>query len=292
MLYRQSLAIDSTRCYYYYMTAIQAFATLGFSDVESQTYCELLRTGPSTGYRLAAAIGKAGANIYQALESLLLKGAVMVDNKQTRIYRAVPAAELIEVLEQSFKSKAADALHSLQKIAAPAVDDNLYRLKSVAQVLQRGRAMIAASREIVLFDLFPAPLESFRVELERAAAREVLIAGVTYGEAPALRVDHLHVHSWNSVSEAWPGQQITIVSDAAEYLVALLSSDGASVVHGIWTDSAYLACLQHTGLAAEIQMAATAAPPALKSLELLNAKPPGLRRLLGRPHRRPVRKKK
>jgi sugar-specific transcriptional regulator TrmB len=276
------------------MTAIQAFATLGFSDVESQTYCELLRSGPSTGYRLAAAIGKAGANIYQALECLLLKGAVMVDDKRVRIYRAVPAGELIEALEQSFKSRATDALRSLQKIAAPAADENLYRLKSVAQVLQRGRAMIAVAREIVLFDLFPIPLESLRADLERAAARDVMVAGVTYGESPALRVNHLHTHSWNPVSSAWPGQQITIVSDAAEYLVALLSPDGASILHAMWTDSAYLACLQHTGLATEIQMAATrlVVPPALQSLELLNAKPLGLRRLLGQPHRSAARKKK
>jgi hypothetical protein len=276
------------------MSAKDAFSALGFSDVESRTYCELLRGGPSTGYRLAAAIGKAAANIYQALESLLQKGAVMVDDKQARIYRAVPAADLLVALEQSFKLRSSEALRSLQKIAAPAADDRLYHIKTVAQVVQRGRAMIAASREILLFDLFPDPFELLRADLERAAARNVVVAGVTYGDTPALRVTHIHAHSWNSVSEAWPGQQVTIVSDAGEYLVALLSRDGESVIHGMWTDSAYLSCLQHTGLASEIQIAAIrhALPPALQSLDLLDARPSGIRRLLGEPRSDAKRRKK
>jgi len=218
----------------------------------------------------------------------------MVDDKQARVYRAVPAADLLAALEQSFKLRTVEALRSLQKIAAPAADDRLYHLKTVAQVMQRSRAMIAASREILLFDLFPGPLESLRADLERAAARKVVVAGVTYGDMPPLRIAHIYAHSWNPVSEAWPGQQVSIVSDAGEYLVALLARAGDSVIHGMWTDSAYLSCLQHAGLASEIQIAAIqhVLTPALHSLGLLNARPPGIRRLLGEPGADAKRKKR
>jgi hypothetical protein len=265
------------------MQVAQSIAGLGFSDTESRIYCELLKSGPSTGYRLAASIGKAAANVYQALEALLLRGAVMVDDKEARVFRAVAAAELIAALENDFKRRSSVALEALKRIEISAADDRLYHLKTTGQILERGRAMISAARKIVLFDLYPGPLELFHVDLEKAAARNVFVAGVTYGDAPKLQITHLHSHPWTSVSQRWPGQQTTLVCDANEYLIALLSSDGKTVLHGSWTDSPYLACLQHTGLASEIQAATVAEsiPPTLRSLGLLKANPPGLRRLLG-----------
>jgi sugar-specific transcriptional regulator TrmB len=267
------------------MTARDAFVALGFSDIESRIYCELLRGGPSTGYRLAGSIGKAAANVYQALEALLRRGAVMVDDKEARIFRAVAVSEVIAALESDFKKRSSLALESLQSIETVTADDRLYHLKTAAQVLERGRAMIGAARKILLFDLYPGPLDLFGPDLEKAASRGLTVAGVTYGDAPKLRIEHLHTHPRSTLSKRWPGQQITLISDASEYLVALLSEDGKSVLHSAWSDSRYLACLQHSGLASEIQAAAMAPtiPAALRSLDLLKANPPGLKQLLGRP---------
>lgn len=48
----------------------------GFTEMESKLYCELLRSGPASGYRLAQRISKAAANVYQALKTLAQKGAI------------------------------------------------------------------------------------------------------------------------------------------------------------------------------------------------------------------------
>ena len=145
--------------------------------------------------------------------------------------------------------------------------------------------MIGAARTIVLFDLYPGPLDLFGPDLEKAASRGLTVAGVTYGDAPKLRIEHLQTHPWSSVSKRWPGQQITLISDASEYLVTLLSADGKPILYSAWSDSRYLACLQHSGLASEIQATAMARtiPAALRSLNLLESNPPGLKQLLGRP---------
>ena len=57
------------------MTAEMALTSFGFTDSESRLYCELLRNGPSSGYRIAQIVGKAPANAYQSLRSLAQKGA-------------------------------------------------------------------------------------------------------------------------------------------------------------------------------------------------------------------------
>jgi len=62
------------------------------------------------------------------------------------------------------------------------------------------------------------------------------------------------------------------------------------LLHGIWSDSAYLSCLQHSGLSAEIRLSSLRATgDALDPIALLAAQPPGLQRVIlgadGRPAR-------
>lgn len=255
----------------------------GFTETEARTYCELLRSGPATGYRLAQAVGKAPANVYQALSALAQKGAAIADEAEARSYRATPPAELLAALERDFTARRSAAAESLAALHQPAADDRLYHLKSAAQVVEAARSLIAGAREIVLFDLFPAPLAELRSDLEAAAARGVVVAGKAYGQPPESGAVEIVAHESGALLDRWPGQQVTVVADAAGHLVALLSPDGARVLNGVWSDSAYLACLQHSSLSAEIRLA-RAAPDGgdpLAAISLLNALPPGLRRLTG-----------
>jgi len=263
--------------------AADALSALGFTEIEARVYCELLRSAPSTGYRLAQAVGKAPANTYQALAALQQKGAVMVDDGEAKSFRPVPPSELLSALGRRFEERRAGAAEALEKLSTPAADDRIYQIKSAAQALERARAMIAAAREIVLFDLFPEPLEALRPDLERAAARGVRTAGVLYRD-PGSAAFAWRIASGSAFAlDHWPGSQMTLVADAREHLVALLSRDGAGVRHGVWSDSVYLGCMQHNALAAELRLAdaTTTVAGDLADLSLLRSSPPGLRALVG-----------
>jgi len=253
----------------------------GFTETESAVYCALLRGGPATGYRLAQAVGKAPANVYQALAVLAQRGAASVDESEAKTYRATPPSELLGALKTAFDAAHRDAEAALATIRPHGVDDRIYHLKTPNQVYERAEGMIADAREILLFDLFPGPLARLRAALLDAHGRGVRLAGVVY--SPTDVPFPVAVQSCSVVAERWPGQQVSVVADAREHLLALLSSDGLQVRHGVWSDSAYLACLQHSGLGAEIRNLAAhlgAAEP-LGDIALLHAFPPGLRALIG-----------
>jgi HTH-type transcriptional regulator, sugar sensing transcriptional regulator len=259
----------------------QSLTQLGFTETEALVYCELLRASPASGYRLAQAIGKAPANTYQALSALTQKGAVLADGA-SKTFRAVPPAELIAGLEAGFERRARAAAHALERVFAPSEDDRIYQLKTPAQVMARARALIGAAREILLFDLFPEPLTELLPALESAAAAGVTLAGVTYGPPPATTFPCVGAAASDFIRDRWPGRQVGVVADAAHYLMALLSHDGGRVLHGVGSDSAYLAALQHSALATEIRF--TRLKPTddpLAHLSLLSARPAGLRRLVG-----------
>ena len=93
------------------------------------------------------------------------------------------------------------------------------------------------------------------------------------------------------IPENWPGSQLTLIVDAREFLVALLSDDATQLHHGLWTDSLYLSCLQHSGLACEIRLSALALrnEDPLAKLSLLPSMPEGLRKHQLCPAKSPLR---
>ncbi|HEX5437986.1 MAG TPA: helix-turn-helix domain-containing protein [Gemmatimonadaceae bacterium] len=261
----------------------ETLTALGFTETEALIYCELLGSSPATGYRIAQAVGKAPANTYQALSVLVQKGAAMVDESEGKCFRAVPPAELLAALATTFEARRTAASDALEPLVVPAKDDRIYQLKSPDQVMQRALTMVEGAREILLFDLFPEPFETLRPALERSAREGTVVAGVTYGPAAQAPAKFTVVRGADYVASRWPGRQVTVVADAREHLAALLSRDGASVLHGTWSDSAWLACMHHNGLACEIQLLSipAAGDNPLAGLSLTHSAPPGLGSLLG-----------
>ncbi|MBF5043508.1 TrmB family transcriptional regulator [Aggregicoccus sp. 17bor-14] len=270
------------------MTAEEELVALGFTESEARVYCELLRGAPATGYRLAQALGKAPPAIYQALAALEQRGAVLVDEGEARSFRPVPPDEVLAALRSRFESRQRTAAAALEKLHAPAQDDRIYHLKTAAQVFERARAMLARAREVVLFDLFPAPYDVLAPALVETSGRRVAIAGRVYAEVPAAPFIQVCSPDAAFIRERWPGAQLTLVVDARELLVALLAEDGAQVRHAMWSDSVYLSCLQHSGLSAELQVHAPPAERArlAKTFSVLTGRPPGLRELVGLPKSR------
>lgn len=258
-----------------------ALAALGFSDTEAAVYCELLRQ-PATGYRLAQSVGKSPANVYIALGSLHQKAAVLVDDSDGRVYRAVAPAELLAGLERQFEARRGEALKVLSAIGKEADDDRIYHLKTLDQTLARARAMIAGAREILLFDCFPVPFGALRDDLRTAAARGVVVAGIVYDDTREPAFDIVRSPPRPGIIDRWPGDQLSIVADASEYLLALLARGRREVRHAVWSNGAYLSTLQHNALASEIRLYGIAPEDrdALAGLALLRAFPPGLRKLV------------
>jgi predicted transcriptional regulator len=267
------------------MSPEETLTPLGFTETEALAYCELLRAGPSTGYRIAQGIGKAQANTYKALSILLQKGAIIDDGGDPRSFRALAPEQLVAALNNRFAEQTQAAAQCLAEIRAPAREDRLYQLRTPDQVWTQAKAMIDAAQETVLFDCFPKVEERLAETLERAARRGVLVRGVVYDETRMRPGGYEVVRSRTAegVLQRWPGAELRLASDASQHLLALLSHDLAKVRHALWSDSVYLSVHQHYALAAELRLHALAVPEPefAPQLSVAGPHPPGLRSLLG-----------
>jgi len=271
-----------------------ALQALGFTEIEALVYVYLLQNVPSTAYRVSHEIGKPTANTYKAVASLEQRGAVQVDEGDNRLVRAVPPEELLAQLDRRFQEQRSGALSALADLKRDAADDRVYALKSAAQVLERARTMLASARGIVLADLFPRVVDALAGDLVRAAARGVRIAVKVYAPAELDGVESIPDPESSRAFERWPGQQLSVVADAEEHLLALFSDDLAEVHQAVWSRSTFLSCLHHNHLAMEHLVtlysgvrsdsleAADAAFRKHLDLTVLQARPLGLDRLRAR----------
>jgi len=284
-------------------SALEPLQRLGFTEIESLVYTYLLQHEPSTGYRVSHAIGKPTANTYKAIASLEQRGALQVEDGDSRLVRAVSPEELLAQMERRFlrdRSRAEEALGELQRDHA---DDRIYALKSVDQVMERARAMLERARTIVLLDVFPRALDEIANDLEPVVARGVQVVAKTYAPIAVPGLGTTTPSNAREIVRLWPGEQLSLVVDAEEHLLALLARDLRGVHQAIWSNSTYLSCMHHNHLAADIgftemrraasdsrptvdNRAASAGRSALtsppESVSLLNTRPPGYRRLLER----------
>ena len=262
-----------------------ALQGIGFSEIEALVYAFLVGREPATVYRISHGIGKPTANTYKAVASLARQGAVLVDDGGSGLVRAVPPDELLAGLERRAREKRELARAALAERAADASDERVYALRAPDQVLDRARAMLGKAREIVLGDLFPAPLDALAGELSAAAARGVKVVVKVYSRLDVPGVAEVPEADATRALDGWPGEPITLVADAEEHLLALFDRGLSAVRQAVWSRSPFLSCLQHNRVAMELLHTAwkgrgsLAGADALVGISLLASRPPGLRRL-------------
>lgn len=258
----------------------------GYTELESRLYCELLRQGSGGGYRLAQRIGKAAANVYQALKSMERKGAIVRSEGlgEATIYAATPPEHLLMATREEFAERHAALREHLQQITIPAPDERVYSVPTVALVMQRARDMLAKATDIVLFDFFPAIYDVLKPEIDDARSRGLIVAGVAYEVRHQETDMPLNRASMDLIAHRWPGLGICLVTDGREKLLAQISTDMSRVLNGVWTDSVFLSCVFHSALAADIRLTALRGDPAdpLRHITLQASTPPGLAIMLAR----------
>ncbi len=232
-----------------YEQAVGYLTQLDFTTMESEVYVALLQEAPMTGYRIAARLGKATANIYRVLRSLTDKGAILSEEGDGSLYRAVPVKELLDRRTREFEERRDAAFEILKNLDGASPDTGIYRLHSRVQVMARAREMLARAQEVALMVGFPELISALADELAAAAARGAAVAVKSYAPMKIAGVECIE----STQSAYWqresPGSELRLVVDAEEYLMALMIDDG--VLQALWSASPFLGYIEHNNITLE-----------------------------------------
>jgi sugar-specific transcriptional regulator TrmB len=221
--------------------SVELFSKLGLTDLESEIYVFLLQHSPATGYKVAKGIGRSFTNTYKALESLRLKGAVLVADGKSRLSRAVPAEELLARMETDFRENRDRAAAAVDRLPKMATDTLIYQLTSVEQVYERCREILRGCEERVLIELFPVPLNALRREVEECAARRVDVTARIYLPDEIDGVNTILSPFGDENLRTFRSQWLSLFADGRQFLLALLASAGETVYQAVWSESPILA---------------------------------------------------
>jgi sugar-specific transcriptional regulator TrmB len=243
---------------------------LGFSELEAEVYCELLRSPGATGYGIGKAIRKPHANVYQGLNGLAGKGAVFTEHGPKTTYTAVPPVELIEQLRARTEREFAEAARALEQVEKGAQEQDGFRhLRTRDQILARARALIRGATATVVFENFPGIAPELRSDLIAARDRGVAVAGMVLRDEDRIEGANVIVSQIaDYVLERFRGDQLVLVVDGKEFLVAFLPHDPHETIEAVWVNSAFVAIILHNGIAADVVLHGL---PALKEIRSINS---------------------
>lgn len=232
--------------------AAEILRSLGLNNLEAEVYAFLLRQDePMTAYRVGKELGRPTANVYKAIDALARKGAAVVDQGDTRLCRPAPPAEFLGQYERSLLEKTRQAGGVLTQLGPASADEGIYHLHSAPLVLERCRAMLERCQQIAVVDAFPAALGAVLSAVEAAIQRGVQVYLQTYERVSIRGARVALAYQSDRILAHWTSQQLNVVADGQEVLLALLHADLSDVYQAVWTSSLYLACSVHVGLMRE-----------------------------------------
>lgn len=232
-----------------YKDSIKWLNELGFTELEATVYSYLIENSPATAYRVAQDIGKPVANTYKAVQSLYLKGALMIDETQNRLCQAISPKEVLAKMKDAFLDRYEQAENALSRLKPSGDPEKIFSLTTPEQVFNRCQSLIENAETIILIDAYPGVVEILKPWLESAAARKITIVLQSYRQAELAGVEIVPFQHTERMLNRWSGNWLIVVVDGAEYLFAFLSDDNTTVRNAIWCGSAFLALPQHSSLA-------------------------------------------
>jgi sugar-specific transcriptional regulator TrmB len=199
----------------------------GFTPTETKSYQALLKLGPSTGYGVARELGIARANVYQALEALVRRGAARKAATIPSLYAAVNPSSLVAELERGFRRDLVQLDESLRRLPqgqGDAVSDLEVLVTPDRLIARATEAVDAASTEVLA--VFGPWADGLGAALESARARGAAIRAVSLGPSPLEGITVRSVGE-SELRSYWGGLPIAVVVDRARTVFGVLSA-GAS----------------------------------------------------------------
>jgi len=215
--------------------SVEAFIALGLTRVEAEVYVYLIENSPATGYAIANAIDRTKGATYKVLGSLERRGAVLIEDAEKRLCKAVPPGEFLKQLDRDFQREKQKALTATKNLDSAPADDGIYRLTTSDQVYERCRMMLRECRVVAYLDLFPGPFDELRGDIRAAAARGVKTAMLLYKKNRIPGVWAVVEPRAETVLQKAPFHYVSISADGQQFLMAAISQKDGHVLDAFWS---------------------------------------------------------
>lgn len=158
---------------------VQKMKQFGFTESETKIYLSLVENGLMTGYEISKKSGVPRSKVYNLLEILVKKGAVLVNKSEPKLYSALSPEEFVSMLKHSTLSDLHYLDHCLSDIRKKEDDALLWQLDQKEAVFLKLLYMIEHAKESLYIqlweDFLTPPILSALIEAEARLSTFVCI---------------------------------------------------------------------------------------------------------------------
>jgi HTH-type transcriptional regulator, sugar sensing transcriptional regulator len=216
---------------------IQRLQALGFSQYEARVYCALLQKSPANGHEVAKTAGIPTSKVYETLERLRTKGAVLVQRSEPTLWAPVPHRDLLGRLRHDVETTFTAVEQGLAQIGYEQDTALTWSLSGRGHVVDSMRRAIERSRERLTGAIPAAALGELAASLRAAAERGVTVDLVTEEDAAVDLPDGDGIR----VRRRPDGDRLAVVVGDGEETV--LADFGRDRPEGMWTHHPAVALL-------------------------------------------------
>jgi len=117
----------------------------------------------------------------------------------------------------------------------------------VPLVFERFRNMMQKAKVIAVIDAFPSALNLVMDSIQEAIKRGVDVYIQTYKPITIKGADIAYSKIGTKAISHWQSEQLNLVIDGEEYLVALMDLELTRIIQASWSNNYYMACSLHAG---------------------------------------------
>jgi sugar-specific transcriptional regulator TrmB len=210
---------------------VQRLQDLGFSQYEARAYCALLQKSPAIPT----------SKIYETLERLYQKGAVLVQRSEPTLWAPVPHRDLVATLRAKLEATFSAVEQGLAQLGHEQDTKGTWSLSGRGHVVDSMRAVIDRAHERVAAAIPAAQLAELAKPLRAAAERGVAIDLVA-GAGPDLELPDDERVRVRRLADGEPDRDRLglVVGDGVETVLADLGRERPA---GMWTHDPAVALL-------------------------------------------------
>jgi HTH-type transcriptional regulator, sugar sensing transcriptional regulator len=224
-------------------TLIEHMSLFNFSPYETRAYCALLQKSPTNGHEVSRAAGIPPSKIYETLQRLHQKGAVLIYHSESTLYAPVPYKDLLASLHQHTEATFQAVAQELGQLGRESDDSLTWSLTGTVNIIDVMARIISRTTQYLYAALWDQELAVLASTLTQAHQRGVEVQIAVYG---TFHLDVPHVYDLTlcgqSAQERLGGRRLSVlIGDRQETCVAEFTASGNG--QGIWTQNTVVALL-------------------------------------------------
>jgi HTH-type transcriptional regulator, sugar sensing transcriptional regulator len=220
---------------------IERLQALGFSQYEARAYTALLQKSPANGHEVSKTAGIPTSKVYETLERLRQKGAVLVQRSEPTLWAPVPHRDLVARLRGQVEATFSAVEAGLAQLGHEQDTGLTWSLSGRGHVVDSMRAAIDRAGKRLAAVVWDEELGELAAPLRQAVERGVALDLVVHGGADLELPDGERVRVRRRRHRVPAGGRLgLVVGDGEETVVGDLARERPE---GLWTHNPAAALL-------------------------------------------------